>query len=189
MILTTLPLHTGNAIRSYCWPISITILKNGNNFLRNPVFILYGLEGLLLSCRIRHVLGCLVGRLVGRLVRRIAFGNERTLFCAAGRALALNRDVLYRDALNRAALNRAAHNRAALNRLALNLLPLHERTLCAAGRALALNRDVLYRDALNRAALNRAALAANKRALLRPVARALIRNRPLPTAERQPPEK
>ena len=152
MILTTLPLHTGNAIRSYCWPISITILKNGNNFLRNPVFILYGLEGLLLSCRIRHVLGCLVGllvgrrmsrpvgRLVGRLVRRIAFGNERTLFCAAGRALALNRDVLYRDALNRAALNRAA-------------------------------------------------LAANKRALLRPVARALIRNRPLPTAERQPPEK
>ena len=81
-----------------------------------------------------------VGRLVGRLVRRIAFANERTLFCAAGRALALNRDVLYRDALNRAALNRAA-------------------------------------------------LAANKRALLRPVARALIRNRPLPTAERQPPEK
>ena len=182
MILTTLPLHTRNAIQSYCFPISITILKNGNNFLRNPVFILYGLEGLLLSCRIRHVLGCLVGllvgrrmsrpvgRLVGRLVRRIAFANERTLFCAAGRALALNRDVLYRDALNRAALNRAAHNRAALNRLALNLLPLHERTLCAAGRALALNRDVLYRDALNRAALNRAALAANKRALLRPVA-------------------
>ena len=107
MILTTLPLHTGDAIQSYCFPISITILKNGNNFLRIPVFILYGLEGLLVNCRIRHLLGRLVGRLVG-------------LFCAAGRALALNRDVLYREALNRAALNRAALNRLALNRAALN---------------------------------------------------------------------
>ena len=157
MILTTLPLHTGNIIQSYCFPISITILKNGNNFLRIPVFILYGLEGLRINWRIRHLLGCLVGllfgrrmgrpvgRLVGLPVRRIAFANKRTLFCTAGRALALNRDVLYRDALNRAALNRAA--------------------------------------------LNRAALPANKRTLLRAVARALIPKRPLPTAERQRPEK